>query len=312
MLLNQFHSFYNQHFPDDMEQLIEYFSIFGGLDWDIDIHQPLESLIEDLILDNYGHLSHEVSAIVTLDDPEYYRLLSAIAVGDRRIHSACKRAHISEEKGNKAIDFFRQNGIINIEYSREVPPLKLHPKQRLKREIARHRISHKIRFTSPFLRFWFYFIAPMSQSIEHGEYEDVLERFKQRHASFTSFIFEELSLLLLEKTFEQEELVSVGSYWDRQVELDILARTRQDATIVGECKWTNTKINKSELGKLYEKCRTIDLEPDVITLFSKRGFSNELLHQQNRRVRLFSAEDFAVLLEGDMTEKPLLRISLPR
>ncbi|RLA70701.1 MAG: DUF234 domain-containing protein [Epsilonproteobacteria bacterium] len=302
MQVKQFQSFYHEHFPDNMEILIDSFSIFGGWEWDLDVHQPLEHLIHDLILDNYGHLYNEISNILILEDPKYHRLLSALALGDRRIHSACKRAHISEEKGLQAIDFFRQNGILSIEHSRETPPKKDYPKQRFKREVERHRISHKIRFNTPFLRFWFYFIIPMHQEIERGEFEKVLENFKQHHASFSSFIFEELSLLLLEKTFKVEEIISIGSYWDRQIELDILAKTQKDTIIVGECKWTNTKINKSELGKLYDKCKTIGLKPDIITLFSKRGFSKELLSQRSERLRLFTADDFAVLLEENMSQ----------
>ncbi len=235
-------------------------------------------------------------AAMTLDDSDYQRLLSAIAIGDRRFHSACKRAHISEAKGLKAIEFFRLNGMIRMEYSREAPPQKMYPKQRLKREVARHRISHKMRFNSPFLRFWFYFIAPMHRSIVKGNFDSVLERFQERHHSFTGFIFEELSILLLQRKFSEDPLVSTGSYWDRQVELDILAKTESGSIIVGECKWTNTKINKSELTKLQEKCKTVTLEPDIIVLFAKRGFSNELQRMQNSRLQLFSAEDFSDLL----------------
>ena len=45
MLKKQFRSFYYSHMIHDMERLIEYFSVFGGLGWQIDIDAPLEELI---------------------------------------------------------------------------------------------------------------------------------------------------------------------------------------------------------------------------------------------------------------------------
>jgi AAA+ ATPase superfamily predicted ATPase len=297
MQLRQFRSFYVRHYPESMEQLIEYFAVFGGLEWQIDINRPLEELIVEHILENYGHLYNEI-ARMTLGDPLYHRLLSAIAVGDRRMYSAFKRARISEAKGGQALSYLRDVGMLRIEHSREEPPLKTHPKQKLKREVSRHRISHKMRFNAPFLRFWFYFIAPLHKSIEAGDYEQFLTRFAQRRQSFTSLVYEELSDLLLQNLFLGDPIVDTGSYWDRQVEIDILARTAGGKLIIGECKWTNTKINKSELGKLREKCELIDLEPDIIALFSKRGFSKELEAMRDARLQLYRADDFRRLLEG--------------
>lgn len=305
MLLRQFRSFYTRHFPDDMEQLIEYFAIFGGLGWELDLDAPPEELIFTHILENYGHLYNEISAM-TLGEPSYHRLLSAIAVGDRRIHSAFKRARVNETKGGQALAFLRDAGILSMEYSREMPPVKTHPKQQLKREIRRHRISHKMHFTSPFIRFWFYFIAPFHKEIEQGDYDAVLERFDERRQSFTGRVFEELSDLLLTYLYKDDPLVDTGSYWDRQVEIDILAQTTCNLNIVGECKWTNHKVNKKELGRLADKCEKIELEPDVTVLFSKRGFSNELESLRSDRLRLYSAEDFRLLLD-DVSPSDLIR-----
>ncbi len=305
MLLRQFRSFYVRHFPEDMEHLIEYFAIFGGLGWEIDIDRPLEELIITHILDNYGHLYNEISA-KTLDEPSYHRLLSAIAVGDRRIHSAYKRARISEAKGGPALSFLRDAGILSLEYSREIPPVKTHPKQQLKREVRRHRISHKMHFTSPFFRFWFYFIAPFHKEVEKGDYDGVLERFREHRQSFTGRVFEELSDLLLIELYKEDPLSDTGSYWDRQVEIDILAQTSSGLHIVGECKWTNHKVNKKELGRLADKCEKIDLTPDVTVLFSKRGFSNELAHLRSDTLALYSSEDFKSLLK-DVSSADLIK-----
>jgi len=280
-----------------MEQLISYFAVFGGLGWEIDVDAPLEELIVTQILDNYGHLYNEICRKAT-DDPAYHRLLSAMAVGDRRMHSAFKRARVHDAKGGQMLRYLREAGILEMEYSREAPPVRDYPKQKLKREIARHRISHKMRFTSPFLRFWFYFVAPLNRDIQQGRYESVLERFEQRRHSFTGLIYEDLSNLFLELMHQDDPIIDAGSYWDRQVEIDIFARTAKGRTIIGECKWTNHKVNKSELTKLLGKCETIELQPDVVALFCKRGFSNELEHLKGPHLELYSAKDFEWMLQG--------------
>lgn len=310
MLLKQFRSFYARHFPNDMEQLIEYFAIFGGLEWDIDIDAPLDQLIVEHILDNYGHLYNIISE-KTLGEAVHHRLLSALAIGDRRIHSAYKRARVSENAGGQALDFLRHAGVLEVEFSRETPPQKLHPKQQLKKEIRRHRISHKMHFTSPFLRFWFYFIAPFDKQITQGNYEPVLERFHERQQSFTGRVFEELSDLFLTRQFTDDPIVDSGSYWDRQVEIDILAQSESGRVIVGECKWTNHKINKSELWKLHEKCERAEIEPDQIVMFSKRGFSNELKQNNDPALMLYEASDFMELLQEIQPADTLKGYPLP-
>jgi AAA+ ATPase superfamily predicted ATPase len=277
-----------------MEQCIDAFAIFGGFGKELNLDTPLETLIVTHILDNYGELYNDI-AFQIQDDNDIRKLLSAIAIGDRRIHSAFKRAHLSPSRGSDALNFLRENNIIEIERSREKPPEKLYPKQQLKREVARHRISHKLRFRLPYLRFWFYFIAPRHKEIEKGNFEGVLQAYEQHRQAFSGYLFEELSNLLLIYT-NKNHIINSGSYWDRNVEIDILALSDTEETIVGECKWRNHKINKKELHKLQEKCERLEIIPDLIILFSKRGFSNELLSIASEKLKLYSAEDFKMLL----------------
>jgi hypothetical protein len=277
-----------------MEQCIDTFSLFGGLNIPLNLDIDTETLITQHILKKHAQLYKSIIELVGYDEDSLH-LLSAIAIGDRRTHSSFKRAHLSSMRGNIALDLLVKNKIVSIEFSRETPVKKLYPKQRLKREISRHTISHKIRFTNPFLRFWFYFISPNYEAVQDGNFDIVLDLYNQHKHSFSGYIFEELSNILL---YQQSDfkIIYSGSYWDRQVEIDILAITQDYGVVVGECKWKNHKINRKELHKLQEKCEKIKINPDYITLFSKRGFSNELLHLKDEKLRLYSAEDFKSLL----------------
>lgn len=282
-----------------MESAIELFSIFGGLGWDVDIDADIEELLITNILDNFGHLYNEIENYISADK-SYYRLLHALAVSDRRLPSAFKRAHLNNVMGGVAINYLQESGILNIENSREEPVMKEYPKQKLKREIVQHRISPKVSFTIPFVRFWFYFIYPHRHEIEEGNYEEVLEDIHNNLTRYTSLVFEELSnIFLVQQYLESDRIVDYGSYWDRVVEIDILAHTESGKTIVGECKWTNHIITKRELSKLEEKCAVVeDIEQSLIVFFSKRGFSNEMLSMKSDYLHLYNAEDFQFLLEN--------------
>ena len=72
-LLEQFRSFYFRNYPDDMEILIEYFAIFGGLGLEVDTTKPITFLIEDLILQNFDELNERIEQL-TLNETNYKRL----------------------------------------------------------------------------------------------------------------------------------------------------------------------------------------------------------------------------------------------
>ena len=301
-LLEQFRSFYFRNYPDDMEQLIEYFSVFGGLGWDIDTSKPITQLIESVILENFSTLNEKMQKL-TLGEPNNKRLLRALAVSDRRIFSAFKRAGLNNGNGGAALNFLQEKGFITIEYSREEPAKSLKPNSKLKREVARHRISHKVLFTQPFVRFWFYFIAPHTKDILEKNYENLFADFALRQNSYTSLVFEELSELLLNYHIRDSQILSSGSYWDANIEIDILTVTDDEKTYIAECKWTNHKITKKELHKLEQKCEKLEIVPTQIALFCKSGFSKELLTLAGKDLALYSSDDFKALLKHSSKEK---------
>jgi len=301
-LLQQFRSFYFQNYPDEMEVQISYFAIFGGLDWSIDTTKPITELIQSLILNNFQSIDKKMQEL-TLNDKINRKLLKALATGDRRIFSAFNKAGLNNGNGGAALNDLQERGLIQLEYSREEHPKKRYPKAKLKRQEARHRISHKVLFTHPFIRFWFYFIIPHIKEIESGHYEPFFKDFNLRHNSYTSLVYEELSEILLNYNLRDSNILSSGSYWDANLEIDILTLTDNGEIYVGECKWTNHKINKKELHKINDKCKKLNIQPKQILFFSKRGFSKELLQMQSAKLGLYSSEDFYLLLKSKPTQE---------
>jgi hypothetical protein len=302
-LLEQFRSFYFQNYPDDMETQISYFAVFGGLDWDIDTTKPITELIELLILKNFDIIDAKMREL-TLNNTLNRKLLKALATGDRRIFSAFNKAGLNNGNGGAALNYLQEKGLIQLEYSREEHPREKYPRTKLKRQEARHRISHKVLFTHPFIRFWFYFVIPHIKEIEAKEYTAFLKDFELRHNSYTSLVYEELSEVLLNYNLRDAHIVSSGSYWDANLEIDILTLTKNGRIYVGECKWTNHKVNKKELHKINDKCQKLGIEPTQIVFFSKRGFSKELLAMRSASLALYSSEDFKALVKTKPQEKP--------
>jgi len=95
-LLQQFRSFCFQNNATDLEKAIEYFSVFGGMGWRVDLSRPLEELIEEKVLKNYRYIHGDLTKI-THSKPTYHAMLTAIATGDRREYSAFKKVNIGRE-----------------------------------------------------------------------------------------------------------------------------------------------------------------------------------------------------------------------
>jgi len=72
-------------------------------------------------------------------------------------------------------------------------------------------------------------------------------------------------------------MVTLGSYWDKNSEFDILAKSADGTVIIGECKYKNRKVSGNELHKLKQKIKQSNLKVDRFALFSKSGFSNSLM-----------------------------------
>ncbi len=240
---------------------------------EIDSSKPSYPLIEKLILDDYRYIRNDITEL-TSGAPLYHSVLSAIATGDGRTHSTFKKAKVDDEAGGNAVEELVSRGIIRV-----------------------GKTDDKLFFNSPFIRFWFAFVSPLFKGVRDGNYEEVKNRFQNRQIEFVQLTFIELSHELLKQNFQDDKIVEIGTYWDRDIELDIYAKTASGKTIVGSCKYTNSKIKKSELTKLKESCSKSKIKADIFVIFSKKGFSSELKSLKSETLKLFTIKNFKSLVE---------------
>jgi len=291
-LLQQFRSFCLQNHAEDMEKAIEYFSVFGGTSWKVDLNKPLFELIEKKIFNNYPYIHSDIAKI-TFSNKLSHTLLSAMATGDRRVHSTFKRAHISREEGEAALDTLLDSSLIRFEYSLE-RPVNIDDDN-----------SDKLSFMTPFMRFWFAFVSPFYKTIKEGDYSEVQKSFISREQEFYELIFKKLSFELLRKIMTEDPIVEVGSYWDKNAEIDILAKTQSGKLIAGSTKYKNTKVKKTELSKLKEQCAKAEFEPDLFVIFSKSGFTSELKALKGDDLKLYTIKSMKALVE-EISDKELI------
>ncbi len=285
---------FSRHFAYlDIKELIEYYAVFDGFEPLKKLHDR-ETLLQNIevnILKNYNTLKDN---FIMHDDPKIQndieKLLFRIGVGNRKIYSIYKN-DISQFHGSLLYQILFDRGIITKEYSRE-KPLRTDASKQIKKEFRRYQIEDKIKFTKNFYRFWYIFIVPNKTLLQNDQYEKVLQKITNELDKYISLTFERLCSDLILHSFSQSKIIQSGGYWDKNIELDLLAKTEDGRVIAGEAKWKNQKISKNILNKLQKKCTLAELKVDYFALFSKSGFSNELLKYRDKNVLLYDIDSF--------------------
>lgn len=285
-LLEQFKIFCNKNRPKDMQTAVNYFAVFGGLDVKIDTTKPLRTLIIRHILNNYYDIQDYIAKL-TKNSAPYHKVLTGIALGDRRTNSAFKRADIQYDEGVKILYELEELNIVQIETSMDF----------LTNNFEENEVSDKLLFTAPFLRFWFAFVSPLYRGVAREEYDEFFERFNNYQDEFMNLIFEQLCHEYVKLIFKDDLIEEIGRYWDENNNsIELLSQTESGKIIIGSCRYTNSKMKRSEINKLKDLCKTLEIVPDYVILFSKNGFTNELKNEKSESLRLFTVKSLKGLI----------------
>lgn len=281
----------------ELEQAVEYFSILGGIgkNIELDYFDDVFSMVESNFVQNFSKFQTLVSPSYLLESP-YREILMAVARGDGKLYSVLRKAKVSEALGEKIVQELVDLNVLKVEASRE-SPLRNHPKHKLKKEQRSYRVQDKLRFVQPFMRFWFGFVTYYRKDLALGKGDAFLKNFEKNYERLRSLVYEQLCDALLVQYYEERSpLVSSGSFWNIHSEFDILAVSQDKKVILGECKYKDRKVCKNELTKLKAKALESGIDVDVYAIFSKSGFSNELLQTQDKDLLLFDLNDLKQLL----------------
>ncbi len=295
-LLQHFRSFAYQNSITNVDVALEYFSVFGGTGWDVDTSQSLDKLIVNKVLHNYESI-HNGIIRYTHSNGLYHLLLSIIASGIEHEDDMFKKARTGRDKGEEAMDYLEMKSLLRFDASIEQPKEKSAEK------------SDKLFFEFPFMRFWFATVSPYYQTISKGNFTEFETKWNSLRGNFYILLSNQLVLELakqsLAKKFEKDPIVSIGSYYDKKIQITILAKRKSGKLIAGECKYSKDEAKINMITSLKEKCQKAQLDVDEFVLFSKNGFTSELAHLDDENLTLLTQNNLTTLLD-DLSEKDLL------
>ena len=287
-LLEHFRSFAYQNNIKDFDKTLEYFAVFGGTGWDVDVSRSVETLIEEKVLRNYEPI-HKSMTRYTHNNPVYHKLLSIVALGMEHEHDTFKKAKIGRDKGEEAMDYLEQKSLLKFDFSVEKP---------LKEGDAK---SDRVIFALPFMRFWFALISPNYKNIAEGDFSEFTQKWQQVKANFSILLSNLLVRELLKQSFAEkfsaDPIVSIGSYYDKHTHIEILAKRKSGKMLAGACKYSKDAAKINMLNTLKEKCQKSELNIEDYVLFSKNGFSSEVEQSIGEETTLLTQTHLGTLLD---------------
>ena len=242
------------------------------------------------ILDDYKNLMARFYFDEDSDEAIKMALIK-LARSDRKKFSVNKI--LPQNMTNRVYAKLFSKDFLVLEKSQEKPRVK-NKRQILKKSERTYKIEDKIHFNSHFSRFWFRFIEPNLSLLKEGRSEEILELIRREFDEYASLGFELLSGELMAKKLGFNGIL-LSSFWSKNIELDMLFSIN-GKIIVGEAKYKERKICKNVLNLVLHKCERLGIKPDIVALFSKSGFSNELLGLKDERLRLYEIKDYEELL----------------
>ena len=259
--------------------------MFGGTGWDIDTSKSVEALIKEKVFANYTPI-HEGITRFTHGNALYHMLLSIIALGEEHEDAVFKKARVGRDKGEEAMDYLEMKSLLRFASSVE-KPLK-----------SADGMSDRVYFNLPFMRFWFAIVSPYYKGILEGDYAESEKKWQEVQGNFSILWSNLLVQELIRQKFADDPMATMGAYYDKKVRIEILAKRKSGKMLAAECKYSQkpAKVNMIEL--LKQKCQKAELDVGAFVLFSKNGFSEEMLALNATDTTLLTNENLSTLLDN--------------
>ena len=268
---------------DEMIQ-IELYLILGGVPKYLEIFEYDKDILNSIaknILDKDSFLYNEAFFLLQDEISEgvtYFSILEVIANG---AHKLGERASRLQKPVTNITSFMKKLIDLEIIY-KDIPVTENHKSKKGEYYIKDN-----------FLRFYFSYVFPYRSQLEIGNIEFVLDRLRLTFNEFVGKTYEDLAREYVLNNFN---VIKCGRWWDKDTEIDILA-IGDEFTLFRECKWQNRKVTMKILKDLIEKSKKIEVNDKKYILFSKKGFTEDLIEFAKKRDDIILVE---VLKEIDV------------
>ncbi len=275
--LNDFLPGYNE------EELIKLYSLCGGVPRYLELvknYKDFSTALDDLVLNPTGILYHEARYLLheEISSPNTcWSILQVLGNGTGRISEIGSKLGLPANQLTHYIELLRDLFLIY----REVPVLEKNPAQSKK---GFYQVA------DPFLRLWFGSIYPYISFLEFGQPELIMERLTPQIQNHISFCYEQICRDFVKNAAHTLGCLKVGRQWSGNYEIDVAGVNIDfQLNVVGECKWSNKKVGISVYYELLEKLQKNKLplaKNCRFLLFSKSGFTEELLNKSDKKKKL--------------------------
>ncbi|MGB9812774.1 MAG: ATP-binding protein [Thermovenabulum sp.] len=290
MVIEPFNFFESRKFFPryDFEDQVMAYGILGGIPQYLNNFDDTKDIYENIkakILDKVSYLYEEPKLLLKQEVREpamYNSIIEAIASGCSKLNEISTKVGVDTDKCSKYI-----STLIDLKIIEKISPVEIKEKSR--------KSIYKIK--DNFFRFWYRFVFPNKDLIEMGLSKEVIEnKIKPYINEYLGGVYEEICVDYLKLLNKNRKLPfvfeKIGKWWGnnpykrREEEIDIVAFDKNNI-LLGECKWKNTKIDKSILNNLIEKGCVFDYDNKYYFLFSKSGFTDDLIRYAQSSDNIF-------------------------
>ena len=237
-----------------IDEKIQAYAILGGIPHYLKQFDSSISIAENIknnILTKGSVLYSEVEFLMRQELREtsiYNAIIEAIALGNTKLNDIYQKTQIDKSKLSVYLKNLLDLGIIAREFSVATS---------VKERANNQRGLYKL--TDNFFRFWYAFVFPNLSELEAGYPEGVYNYIVAPDLDqYTSFAYEDVCRQYLRMLNHQGKLPfyasSLGRWWDKNTEIDILAMDRtQQNLLLCECKYRNSPVDVKDIKHLQAK-----------------------------------------------------------
>ncbi len=234
------------------DERVAAYAIAGGipayLNW-LDPKLDLENNIRKVILNPGGMFLAEPNFLLYDEVRElnhYLAILRAIGSGAHTLDEIRTQCFLPTTSANAYLATLQELHLVERRL-----PVTVHPSMRAKSRSGRYHLS------DPYFRFYFRFLSPHLESPPIKPDQMLLAIRANLHSFVGATAFEELSRQWVLKQAENDQLTfqpeAVGSHWEREAQVDVVALNWQTHDILlGECKWGTDRVDRQVVRELIE------------------------------------------------------------
>lgn len=272
-------------------ELVNLYAVTGGVPKYLEFFDNDRVFFENIeseILDKNGFLYEEPTFLLEKEVREtmtYFSIIQTIADGNHKLSKIAASLEVPVTKLSPYIKTLMNLSLVE----KRIPVTEKNPSKSKK---GLYYIGDN------FIEFWFKFVYPYKSELEMGNIDYVLNKVKNNLIdNHVSFVYEDVCReLLINRSKELGFIISkIGSYWDSNVEIDVVALDNENKKIIlGECKYLNKPMNDSVFYSLLKKAQSIKGYDDyerVYILFSINGYDDTLSNLSNTRNDLILFND---------------------